>query len=335
MKQKLLLFRKYGLIALTGMMMLSLGSASAFADDESGSTGSITVQITVGEHGTVNEHADDYAETVASGGNLTLHCAADEGFVISSVLVNEAELEAEDTEGLIGTGAGDLTLEGLTADLSVAVNFSDDTDGAGGATTGDSGEGTGDENGGGDAAGTDETGTDPEPGNETGGTTDEGSSGNEETGTDAGDTGSESPADSADQSGSGDGADDTGTASDDDSGDADGAADQTGGSTGTLPDGTDAAGAAGEDQTADTITDSETDAESDGIVTNDDSDSADGKGETAGKGNSGIDTYYSDSTPKTGDEFPSLVILLMLASLCAIGIAAIAQLLKRRSNVSA
>ena len=116
------ILRKGSLMLLIIMIVLMMSCGISFAD-ETGST--INVQITSGEHGTVNDRTGSFTETAASGSNLTLKCRADDGYVIGTVLVNDAEVESEDLDGILNEATGQLTLEGLTADLTVTVNFTE------------------------------------------------------------------------------------------------------------------------------------------------------------------------------------------------------------------
>ena len=109
-------------VIMTVVIMVIISSAAVFAGE---SEGEITVQITVGQNGSINGHTESYTETVLPGDDLVLDLKADDGLVISSVLVNETALSASDLEGILGQNAASLTLEDLLSDAAVNIVFAE------------------------------------------------------------------------------------------------------------------------------------------------------------------------------------------------------------------
>ena len=285
--------RTYGIIVMAAVFVLAMCSTAAFADEETGS-GTVTVQITVGEHGSVNGHTDDYTETASSGADLVLSCQADEGFVIGAILVNETELEAEDVEGIAGKASGSLTLEGLEEDLTVAVNFAEGTD--------DNGS----------------DGDDPEAG-----TTEPG-----DTGGDAGGSTEDDPA--------------AGITDPGDAGGDEGIEPTSADPTAAEPsDPEQAKPAGGEEEISEPQPAADDDSAKDPAAGETKDDSADtgkdGKGSDTAtdSGTSDSSVYKTDSTPKTGDSFPTTVILLLMTSLSGMGGLGVRHLLKLQDGMSA
>ena len=138
---------------ILAVIIMSIGSQSVFADDTTSVGSTVVASINCGEHGTVNEKTGEFTETVASGGNLHLEFAADEGYVIGSILINEEQLDDEDLEGTAGATSGVLDLEGLEDNLSVQVIFITTEEYANQPTTG------GEDNNPGNEGGTDDTGS--------------------------------------------------------------------------------------------------------------------------------------------------------------------------------
>lgn len=293
-----------GIIVMAAIFALAMCTATAFADEQTDGS-NVSVQVTVGEHGSVNGHTDDYTETASSGADLVLSCQADEGFVVGAILVNETELEAEDVEGIAGKASGSLTLEGLEEDLTVAVNFAEGTD--------DNGS----------------DGDDPEAGT-----------------TDPGDTGGDAGGDEGTDPGSAGGStEDDPAAGITDPGDA-------GGDEGIEPTSADptaaepsdpeqAEPAGGEEEISEPQPTADDDSAKDPAAGETKDDSAD-----AGKDGKGSDTatdsgmpdssvYKTDSTPKTGDSFPTTVILLLMTSLSGMGGLGVRHLLKIQGGMSA
>ena len=192
---------------------LILLAPSAFAvdadgqDDDvlqaAGTEPSVTVSIICGEHGSINNKTGEFSETVTSGGDLHLSFAAEEGYLIGKVLINDEPLASADLEGIAGEQSGQLDLEGLEESLSVQVVFMTPEEYANQETTpgstddppaGDGSEDTGtdtpaDDTGSTDPAGQDgnddgDTTVDPQPSDDNDGTTEDG-----DTGTDDGDEG--------------------------------------------------------------------------------------------------------------------------------------------------
>ena len=100
------------------------------ADGDSSESGSaadsenkVSVNVSVGEHGTVNGHSSDYTETLASGQTLSLAIQAAAGYAISDILVNGVSLHAADQENVVGQSSATEELEDLEEDLSIAVKF--------------------------------------------------------------------------------------------------------------------------------------------------------------------------------------------------------------------
>lgn len=154
------------IMALICVMVLL--SPSAFADDAgTGSDGvaAITVSIVCSEHGSVNEKTGEFTETVPSGGDLHLSFAADEGYLIGKVLINDEPLAAADLEGIAGEQTGQIDLEGLEEDLSLQIVFMTPGDYAdqeiSPGTTGDPATGGGDDPGAGSDTPGDSTGDTP------------------------------------------------------------------------------------------------------------------------------------------------------------------------------
>ena len=110
-------------VIMTVVIMVLISSAAVFAGE---SEGEITVQITVGQNGSINGHTESYTETVLPGDDLVLDLKADDGLVISSVLVNETALSANDLEGILGQNAASLTLEKLLSDVAVNIVFAEE-----------------------------------------------------------------------------------------------------------------------------------------------------------------------------------------------------------------
>ena len=240
-----------GLFAISMMLSLVIGCASAFADEEG-----ISVQVSVGEHGSVNGHTSDFTESIETGQSLTLEIEADSGYVIGSVLVNEEELPGEDAGGITGKTKGSMDLEYLEEDVTVDVEFEEDQ-----AISGEDEEtGTAEDPGSGD---TDEAGTEAEYGSDA-----------DPAGDDAADE-----EQSADE-GSGETGDSTGEGVDDES-------DETSADDTSAP-----------DENKDKGTQ--------------DTESAAGKGAAASER---ADQISGTGSPKTGDDFPMAVILLLLSSM--------------------
>lgn len=138
---------------ILAVIIMSIGSQSVFADDTTSGGSTVAASIKCGEHGTVNEKTGEFTETVASGGNLHLEFAADEGYVIGSILINEEQLDDDDMDGIAGATSGVLDLEGLEDTLSVQVIFMTTEEYANQPTTG------GEDNNPGNEGGTDDTGS--------------------------------------------------------------------------------------------------------------------------------------------------------------------------------
>lgn len=315
------MMKRSSLMLLVAMIALMMSCGISFAD-ETGST--VTVKITAGEHGSVNGKTGNFTEAIASGGNLTLSCKADEGYVIHSIIVNDAEVEEADLDGILHQGSGSLTLEELTTGLSVTVGFAEEgaaasaetgtmdeeTDSAdtsaetddlsvsdvGDVDLSDAGTENGDETG--DDLETETMSTDDEPGSLSTGEDpdaevdldDEGQSGGEET-----------------QPGT------TETDTSDAESDSEEAAEQP------SDDGTK------EDKTEEDSEKTSSETEKDGKGNVKDSDSEDDSDNEDA-------SYVSDSSPKTGDTFPMPVIFAMLSSLCALAGIGVRQFLKKRTQ---
>ena len=243
--------RSCGILVLSVVLSLAIGCASAFADEED-----ISVQVTVGEHGSVNGHTSDFAENIESGNSLSLEIEADNGYVIGAVLVNEEELPDDDTKSITGKMKGTVDLEELEEDVTVSIEFEEDP-----AVT----EGSEDSqaSGNADPADTDESGT----GDDTGSGADP-----------AGEDGSEQEQDAE-------------IGSDEEANPSDESADE--GTDGATGDETSAPEESGDKQASDTGKDA-------------------GK---AGAVSANAEQAHSTGSPKTGDEFPLSVILLMLSSI--------------------
>lgn len=331
MRQKTML-KKCGMLLVTLVLALAIGSTAVFADEENPSEGTISVQITVGEHGSVNGHTESYSESLAAGSNLILNCAADDGFVISRIYVNDAELDADDLDGVASKSTGNLTLESLTQNVTVAVQFSE-----AGADAGDPEEpGVTDNN-------------DNTQGDDVAGSGGEGSVAEDD---EDSDNGEETPADSAEDAEDSDGDQDSedtwnleGSEDDENLGEADLFPDEDLDGTDDVPeDGaadTDAEAGeeAGTDNTAveDGSDDDDAKAGSDGSdadqagTENTDTSSADTKQDAAsGSTEDTSDDSYLNDSPRTGDSFPARIVLIMLASLCAIAGLIVSHLLRRR-----
>ena len=315
------MMKRSSLMLLVAMIALMMSCGISFAD-ETGNT--VAIHITSGEHGTINGQTGSFTETVTSGNDLILECKADEGYVIESVTVNNAEVEYADLSGIMNKNSGKLTLEKLTMDLSVTVDFAEESAdaevGSGAMDTetdpsdkgtddadtvevnGSGGEGTETGNGSAEDLETQTMGTEDEPGSLSTGEEpdaeidldDKNQTGGEET-----------------QPGTTDAADKEDSGS------------------------TETAERAADDEKATTETGTETGKDSD--KTSDESTSEKGKSDkddtedstSEEPTDSSEDTYTSDSSPKTGDPFPVQVILVMLSSLCALAGIAVRQLLKR------
>lgn len=340
MRQKTML-KKCGMLLVILVLALAIGSTAVFADEENPSEGTISVQITVGENGSVNGHTESYSESIAGGSNLILNCAADDGFVISRIYVNDAELDTDDLDGIASKSTGNLTLESLTQNVTVAVQFS--------------AEGAGDQE---EPVVTDND--DNTQGDDVAGTVGEGSVAEDD---EDSDNGEETPADSAEDAEDSDGDQDSedtwnleGSEDDENLGEADlfpdedpdgtddipedGAADtdaEAGEKAGTdntaTEDGSDSVGAedgedsAGSDQTTADQSGTETkETASTDAGQNAASGSTDGKGSTE----DASDDSYMDGNPKTGDSFPAQIVLIMLTSLCAMAGLIVSHLLRRR-----
>ena len=117
------MMKRSSLMLLVAMIALMMSCGISFAD-ETGST--VTIKITAGEHGSVNGKTGYFTESVTSGDNLILSCKADEGYVIDSIIVNDAEVEEADLDGILHQESGSLTLEELTTGLSVTVGFAEE-----------------------------------------------------------------------------------------------------------------------------------------------------------------------------------------------------------------
>ena len=311
------MMKRSSLMLLVAMIALLMSCGISFAD-ETGST--VAIHITSGEHGTINGQTGSFTETVTSGNDLVLECKADEGYVIESVTVNNAEVEYADLSGILNKNSGKLTLEELTMDLSVTVDFAEESADA------EVGSGAMD------------TETDPsDKGTDDADTVEVNGSGGEDT-----ETGNGSAEDLETQTMGTE--DEPGSLSTGEEPDAEIDLDdknQTGGEE-TQPGTTDAAEKedSGSTETAERAADDEkaaTETNKDLDKTSDESTSEKGK---SGKDDtedstseeatdSSEDTYTSDSSPKTGDPFPVQVILVMLSSLCALAGIAVRQLLKR------
>lgn len=112
------------LLMITALICLLLVNVpSSFADDAASSGATVTVSISCGDHGTVNANSGEFAEVITSGSDLHLVIAADEGYLIGSVLINDEPLAASDLVGIAGETSGQLDLEGLEDDLSVQITF--------------------------------------------------------------------------------------------------------------------------------------------------------------------------------------------------------------------
>ena len=243
--------RSCGILVLSVVLSLAIGCASAFADEED-----ISVQVTVGEHGSVNGHTSDFEEIIESGNSLSLEINADSGYVIGAVLVNEEELPDDDTESITGKMKGTVDLEELEEDVTVSIEFEEDP-----AVT----EGSEDSQASGNAApaDTDESGT----GDDTGSGADPAGEDGSEQEQDA-EIGSDEEADPSDES---------------------------------ADEGTD--GATGDEASAPEESSNK---------------EASDTGKDAGKADAvsaNAEQAHSTGSPKTGDEFPLSVILLMLSSI--------------------
>ena len=103
------------------LMLCSMFCSPAYAED--GDTDQVSIEVTAGEHGSVNGKTGSFTEKVDLGSDVTLTMKADDGYVIDAVSVNEAELEGEDLEGIAGESEGTLTLDALEEDTTVSVTF--------------------------------------------------------------------------------------------------------------------------------------------------------------------------------------------------------------------
>lgn len=106
-----------------------MGASRVFADDEgvaiqeAESGTSIVVSIICGEHGKVEGKTGDFTEMVTSGSDLKLILAADQGYLIGNVLINDEPLAASDLIGIAGKTNSQLDLEDLEDSLSVKIIF--------------------------------------------------------------------------------------------------------------------------------------------------------------------------------------------------------------------
>ena len=311
--------KRSGLLALAMIMALGIWSAVVYADETD--AGSVSLNITAGEHGTVNGHTGSFTETVTSGSDLILDCQADEGYVIGSVIVNDAEVESEDLSGILQQLKGKLTLEELTTDLSLTVNFTE----SGTDPVAPSEDESGADIGAGDTEDTSDTDTDISDAGAEGADND-----NDEDPADI-DLGDDEATDaeiqetgSEDEPGSLSTGEDTTEEIDlDDSGETGGEEVQPGQ---TEPEVTDDEDATAEEDTGKTEEEKPEATEEHAKEKTDDKVKSEEKQE--GKGDD--DTYVSDESPKTGDAFHMPVILAMLASLCTLAGIAIRQLLRKR-----
>lgn len=295
-------YRNYTAIAACVALLLvvcGMLAAPAFADEEDAGTQTVSIAVTAGVHGSVNGKTGSFTENIDAGVDLTLEMKADEGYVIDTVSINDADLEEEDLEGIAGNQEGSLTLEEVADDMTVNVTFKEDDN-----------VGTGEDGDAEPAAGTGEDGNTPD--NETGGT---------ET-TDP-NTEQEDPAGTTqdDENGTGETADPEGNDGDQNPEDAD-PANPAATEDGNADEGT-------EDQKDDAAADADKDKATDSTA-KDGKEGKEGTGsETPGKG----PAYTSDSTPKTGDELPMKAIALMLSSLCIPGALGGRKLLGRLSGL--
>lgn len=301
--------KKSGLFMLAVIMAMGMCSAAAFAGESA--AGSVSVQITSGEHGTVSGKSGSFTETVTSGEDLTLRCAAEDGYVISAVTVNDAQLAYEDLDGIIGEKEADLTLEEVTMDLSLTVNFAaaDEDEALDDETITDEGSEAGSED---TEAGDEElifSDSEDQEALEAEGSIDEpgslstGEENAEEVLTDdSGKTGGEETEDGQD----------TEEASDEPA--------TTDGSEGKADPGAEDQSADEQEQTEDT---EESKTGKEAGKTDEGKDSSDSEQET--------EPVYEDESPKTGDDFPMSVILIMLSSLCTLAGIALHALLKHHS----
>ena len=318
------MMKRSSLMLLVVMIALMMSCGISFAD-EAGST--VTIKITAGEHGSINGHTGSFTETVTSGNDLILECTADEGYVIDSIVVNDAEVEEADLGGILHQGSGDLTLEELTTGLSVTVRFAEEgTDVS--AETGSVDEETdpADTSGETDDSDVVDTGDDD--------LSDAGTENGDETGDDL----ETETMSTDDEPGSLSTGEDPDAEVDLDDGDQSGGEETQPGTTETEDTGDSDSG-----EEADQASDEGKDTEETGKTSNETSDGAasetgkSDKGDAADEGSTGDsestdETYSADSSPKTGDTFPMSVIFAMLASLCALAGIVLRQLLKRRSE---
>ena len=293
-------------VIMTVVIMVLISSAAVFAGE---SEGEITVQITVGQNGSINGHTESYTETVLPGDDLVLDLKADDGLVISSVLVNETALSASDLEGILGQNAASLTLEDLLSDAAVNIVFAekavpvedpaDENDTAGEISddeedpAGEISEGDGDSAEDGNGADTEEPASDEDGA----GVDSEESPGSLSTG--------EGTVEEVDL---------------DDPGQAGGEEDPEG-----------SAQAGGEEDPEET--------EKDGKPGKPEKEEGKAGSETGGKSTEtsvgkGSAEDYSHTSPKTGDAFPMQIILVMLASLCGIAALVVRVIMRRRSENS-
>ena len=322
--------KKSGLLALAMIMALSIWSTAVFADETD--VGSVSLNITAGEHGTVIGKSGSFTETVAAGSDLTLRCEGDEGYVIGAVTVNDAELAYADLEGIIGEKAADLTVEEVTVDLSLTVTFAEaGTDASDSTETGMSGDET--------AAGTENE----NEGNMTTGEGSDSASGETSDGdlifTGSGDEDAALQTEGTiDEPGSlSTGEDNAEETLLDDSGKAGGEEDgdeqEQGGSAGDAETDDRTQAEMNDDETsddADQSTDEKKQAEETGKAGSDEQRGKTGDESKKASADTAKGSQYSDESPRTGDSFPMTVILLMLVSLCGVAGIALHALLKHR-----
>ncbi len=319
-------------VILLGYMILMgmAGAAPAFAEDaaETGAEEIVRIDVTVGPHGMVNGHAESYTETAAADTETMFTLKADEGYVIGSVKVNDADLAPEDLEGIVGAEEADLEIESSAGALNLAVAFREkgvdvatatgEIAGGIGALVTDASESVTEavEDEADDESGSDEVAGDDEDGDEVAGTEGPGGDENDEPGEDAGDEETDIGAEGTE-------AEDTGA--EDPTNPADGA-----GADGTASDGASAGEASAGGASAGGATEAE--AASPDVPGNTSSDDA--SGETAAESTEGDDesresdesepneTTDSDAAVQTGDTFSGMSLLLMALSmtmLCILG----------------
>lgn len=103
---------------ITGMVMTAviLSACVAFAQE-------ISVDVDVGDHGSVNGMEEDHRETAADNGTYQAVIQSEEGYEIGEVRVNGELLSEEDRKNISGNRKTTLRLEGVTENVEVSATF--------------------------------------------------------------------------------------------------------------------------------------------------------------------------------------------------------------------